>query len=328
MSITLGLDRRLCKRNLFVMSSRNRTILSAPAHPSITALRAFLAVAATGSTQRAAAIVHLTQSAVSKQIRSLEQLLGAALFARGPQGLRLTAEGDLYLPFAQAAIEQIERGTVCVRQRAGARPPIRLHMLAIVGERWLIDRFPAFAAAHPGIDVQFTNYVSENRAESPDIDIRFGAGPWPDVESHYLFGREVALVANRDLAARHGGFADVSEVQQTTLLQHFQMTSVWAEFTEAHGVRGAVPAHTVRYGYLSVIIRAAIAGLGIALVPRVFIGEELASGSLVNPNRLGVTSASGCWLAVRPDSAARREVRLLVDWLLAAPSPTMGEPTA
>lgn len=100
-----------------------------------------------------------------------------------------------------------------------------------------------------------------------------------------------------------------------TLLQHFQMPAFWAEFTEAQGLRGAVPAHTVRYGYYSVIIRAAMAGLGVALTPRCFVTEELASGALVNPLGLSFDSASGCWLILQP---CEREpgMEALVSWLL------------
>jgi len=283
--------------------------------PSTTALRVFLAVARLGSTAKAAAAVNLTQSAVSKQVQALEDHLGVALFERGAAGLRPTEAGVLYRPYAEAAVEQMERGARRLAERAAAARPIRLHMLAIVGERWLMQRFPSFAQSHPEIDVQFTNFVSAEETEEPDIDICHGAGPWPGKEAHYLFGREVALVAAPALLERMGGFTRPADIQKMTLLQHFQMPAFWAEFTEAQGLRGAVPAHTVRYGYYSVIIRAAMAGLGVALTPRCFVTEELASGALVNPLGLSFDSASGCWLILQP---GEREpgMEALVSWLL------------
>jgi DNA-binding transcriptional LysR family regulator len=93
------------------------------------------------------------------------------------------------------------------------------------------------------------------------------------------------------------------------------MPTFWAEFTEAHGLRGAVPAHTVRYGYYSVIIRAAVAGLGVALAPRCYVAEELASGALVNPLNLGFASATGCWLTLARDKPHRPGLAALVAWL-------------
>jgi DNA-binding transcriptional LysR family regulator len=188
-------------------------------------------------------------------------------------------------------------------------------MLAIVGERWLMERFPVFAQAHPEIDVQFTNFVSENETEEPDIDIVHGTGPWPEREAHYLFGKQVALVAAPSLLERMGGFSRAADIQKMTLLQHFQMPAFWAEFTETHGLRGAVPAHTVRYGYYSVIIRAAVAGLGVALTPRCFVAEELASGALVNPLGLGFESGAGCWLTLSAATEPRPGFDALVAWL-------------
>lgn len=283
--------------------------------PSTTALRVFLAVARLGSTAKAAKAVHLTQSAVSKQIQALEEHLGTALFERSPAGLKATEAGVIYRPYAEAAIEQMERGARRLAERAAVARPIRLHMIAIAGERWLMERFPLFAQAHPEIDVQFTNFVSENETEEPDIDIVHGAGPWPDREAHYLFGRQVALVAAPSLLERMGGFARPADIQKMTLLQHFQMPAFWAEFTEAHGLRGAVPAHTVRYGYYSVIIRAAVAGLGVALAPRCYVAEELASGALVNPLGLGFDSATGCWLTLNPQGERGPGFTALVAWL-------------
>lgn len=283
--------------------------------PSSVALRAYVAVARLGSTARAAAAMNLTQSAVSKRVQALEDHLGVNLFERSPLGLKLTEAGAIYQPYAEAALEQMERGAMRLAERAAIAQPIRLHMVAIAGERWLMERFPAFADAHPGIDVQFTNYVSESETEEPDLEISHESSPGPGYEAYYLFGRDVALVAAPSLIERMGGFRRVADIQKMTLLQHFQHPAFWAEFTEAHGMRGAVPAHTVRYGYYSVIIRAATAGLGVALVPRCYIAEELAAGILVNPLGLGFPSSTGCWLLRPQDKPRPQGLDTLVAWL-------------
>lgn len=284
--------------------------------PSIASLRVFASVARLGSTTRAAEAVHLTQSAVSKQVQLLEENLGCALFERTPQGLVLTQAGEIYRPYAEAALEQLARGGQRLTERTGLRRPVRLHMLAIVGERWLMSRFPDFTARHPEIDVQFTHYVSESEIEEPDIDIRHGEGLWPDHAAHYLFGREMSFVCSPLLLERHGAALVPQDAQKLTLLQHFQMPAYWAEFTEAHGLRGLVPAHTIRYGYMSVIVKAAVAGLGFALVPRCFLGEELSNGSLTELRGMRFESASGYWLSRSLRQDQRSEVDLLADWLL------------
>lgn len=283
--------------------------------PSTASLRAFASVARSGSMTRAAAEVRLTQSAVSKQVQLLEKSLGCALFERTPQGLLLNEAGSLYRPYVEAALEQMARGGRRLAERRETRRPVRLHMLAIVGERWLMARFASFSAAHPEIDVQFTHYVSENESEEPDLDIRHGEGDWPGLRAQYLFGREMAFVCAPSLLDRQGGGLAPADVQGLTLLQHFQMPAYWAEFTEAHGLRGMVPARTVRYGYLSVIVKAAVAGLGFALVPRCFLREELQLGQLLEVPALRFRSASAYWLARRRDAEPRSDVDLLSRWL-------------
>jgi LysR family glycine cleavage system transcriptional activator len=284
--------------------------------PSTTALRIFLEVARCGSTARAASEVNLTQSAVSKQILALEAQIGTGLFERSAAGLRLTEAGEIFRPYALAAVEQIQRGMQRVRERGRDATPIRLHMIPIAGERWLMDRFPVFAARHPEVDVQFTNYISETFSEEPDITIRHGAGPWPAPACHYLFGREVSLIGAPAMLERVGGLKHPADVQGLTVLQHFLMPSFWAEFTEAAGLRGAVPARTIRYGYFSVIIQAALAGLGLALVPTCFIRAELADGRLENPLGLRFPSALGCWLTVTGARPAPEGLDALVGWML------------
>ncbi len=286
-----------------------------PKLPSTASLRIFASVARLGSTSRAADDVHLTQSAVSKQVQLLEETLGCLLFERTPQGLLLTGAGQIYRPYAEAALEQLTRANRRLAERIEMQRPIRLHMLAIVGERWLMARFPDFTASYPEIDVQFTHYVSENEVEEPDIDIRHGDGQWPDYSAQYLFGREMSFVASPLFLGRYGPRLKPGDVQKLTLLQHFQMPTYWAEFTEAHGMRGAVPAHTIRYGYMSVIVKAAVAGLGFALVPRCFLGEELANGTLVELPDMRFTSASGYWLARPKHFGHRSDVAQLADWL-------------
>jgi DNA-binding transcriptional LysR family regulator len=283
--------------------------------PSTSALRVFTEAARLGSTTQTSDAVHLTQSAVSKQIKLLEEVLGVPLFSRTPQGLALTEQGMIFRPYAEAALEQIARGRRRLAERHGARRPVRLHMLAIVGERWLMERFPAFSATHPDIDVQFTHYVSEHETEEPDLDIRHGDGTWNGHEADYLFGREMAFVCAPCILERHAGTLMVSDVQRLTMLQHFQMPAYWAEFTEAHRLRGAVPAHTIRYGYMSVIVKAAVAGLGFALMPRCFIREELLAGTLVELEHLRFLSTTGYWLTRPDDRLGRPEVEVLAVWL-------------
>ena len=284
--------------------------------PSTAALQLLLAVAERGSTAAAGRALNLTQSAVSKRLKALEAAVGTPLFRRTGRGLALTHAGEVYLPYARGALEQIEIGKLRVREAASPHRPIRLHMQAILGERWLLDRFPEFVARHPDLDVQFTHFVSEDVSEAPDIDLRYGDGDWADQRVDYLMGRRVGLVAAPSYLARLGEVGKVRDLQRATLLQHFQSPHLWPEFTEAHGARGLLPAHTVRYGFTSLIVRAAVTGLGVGLVPLCFVREELADKRLVVPAGLTVDSAWAYYLARPKDRAAAPGVDALRNWIV------------
>jgi LysR family transcriptional regulator, glycine cleavage system transcriptional activator len=281
--------------------------------PSLTALKVVLAIAERGSTTGAGELLHLSQSAVSKQLHAAELALGVRLFKRGARGMVPTAALLTYLPYAREALERLTLGAQRLADAAARRQPIRLHIPAIVGERWLLDRFSAFANRHPQLDIQFTNYVSANAAETPDLAISYGSADAAP-GSRYLFGRQIVLVAAPGYLRRIGGLAKPAEIERATFLQHFQMTGVWAEFTERHGIRGAVPAATVRFGFASLVIRAATMGQGMALLPRCFVGAELHSGALVNPAGLDVASGSAYYLS-RPRDGAPRGTESFFRWL-------------
>ncbi len=285
--------------------------------PTITALRVFDAAARTGSCSAAAGEVCLTQGAVSKQIKALELSLGAALFVRTSRGLVLTQAGAAYHDEIRPALDQLRAAQARIEALKTPRRPVRLHILPILGDRWLMPRFPGFARMRPDVDVQFTTFVSAEDAEEPDAMLRFGDGEWDGFLVDYLFGREVVLVGAPELLARHGGVSSVPDLARMTLLQHFQTPGLWTEFAEAVGGRGVAPGHVVRYGFFGVMIQAAIAGLGIALVPEVFVAADIAAGRLDNPLGLRCRSRNGYYLTVplsRPPSPGLLAFR---DWLLA-----------
>ncbi|MDJ1158040.1 LysR substrate-binding domain-containing protein [Chelatococcus sp. SYSU_G07232] len=284
--------------------------------PSTTALRVLVALAEHGSASEAAKAVHLTQSAVSKQLKGLEESVGMPLFLRNGRGLTPTEAGQIYVRQARVALGALEAAAARVAALRGSPHSIRLHVLPILGDRWLVPRFSRFTEQHPGVDVQFTTFVTSTMAEEADAVFRFGEGHWPGQDADYLFGRNVALVAAPQLLQRMGGIETADDVRRYTVLDHFQTPLRWSEFAEAQGLTDFTPAHTVRFGFYALVIRAAIAGQGLALVPRSLIADELAAGRLVNPNGLGFFSRHGYWLTVPNDRPPRPGLVVFRAWLL------------
>ncbi|SCZ12084.1 LysR substrate-binding domain-containing protein [Microvirga guangxiensis] len=283
---------------------------------SMTALRVLLAVAEHGTASAAAAAVNLTQSAVSKHLRGLEETLGISLFARSNRGLVPTEAGRIYVKHVRQALAELETGNAQVSALKASPWSVRLHVLPIIGDRWLVPRFSRFAERHPEIDVQFTTFVTTDTAEAADGVFRFGEGEWSGHQASYLFGRDVALVGAASFVARLGGIGTAEDVRRYTVLDHFQTPLHWREFAEAHGLEEFMPVHKTRFGFYSLVIRAAIAGQGLALVPRRLVQEELEAGRLVNPAGLGFKSRNAYWFTTPEDRPMRPGLKTFRNWLM------------
>lgn len=289
--------------------------------PSTTVLRIFEATARHLSFTRAADELFLTQSAISKQIKALEDQVGRQLFIRLNRGLALTPVGESYWREITPLLAALERATERVVDCRDVSK-LTLHVFSTLGEKWLIDRFPTFAQQHPEIEVQFTAMLSSDGSKQGELDgdFRFGNGVWPGHEADYLFGREMLLVAGPALLKRLGEPKTPFDILRYPWLQHFQVPHAWDELIEsvpglaAEAKAGAVPQASM-YEFYNVLIRAAVAGLGLAVVPKIWIRDELASGALVNPLCLGVNSRYGYYFIVPEHKVDLPAIQALRAWL-------------
>lgn len=289
--------------------------------PSTTMLRVFEASTRTLSFTRAADELFLTQSAVSKQVKALEDQLGRTLFIRINRGLVLTPAGQAYYRDIAPLMLELERATEKVMDCAGSSK-LTLHVFPTLGEKWLLERFTNFAQTHPHIEVVFTAMLSSDGFKQLELDgdFKFGNGLWPGHESDYLFGTEMALVASPLLLAQRGGLTSAIDVLRYPWLQHFQVPHVWDELIHANPtLRAAVETGRVpqaaMYEFYNVLIRAAVSGLGLAVVPRIWVRQEIASGQLVNPLGLRVKSRYGYYFVVPEHKAELASVAAFRKWL-------------
>jgi DNA-binding transcriptional LysR family regulator len=292
-----------------------------PFLPSTTALRVFEAAARHLSCTGAADELFMTQGAVSKQLRNLEESLGAELFLRVNRGLVLTEAGHDYLQRVRPLLEQLAQASQAMQAPAHGSCSVRLRVGAIIGDRWLMTRFAAFAQAHPNIDVQFASLSWRDRDESSfhsDALIRGweGNGP-PGYVLDYLFGREMLLVAAPALLDRLGGMQHMSDLQRYTLLDHFTAANAWSRLFQQEGIEPAARQPMLRYEFYSTLLKAAVSGLGIGLVPEIWARDEILRGELVNP-LAGVLrdSNAGYYFAVPEDQPRNWAVATLRAWIV------------
>jgi LysR family transcriptional regulator, glycine cleavage system transcriptional activator len=253
-------------------------------HPPTHLLRAFVTTSQLGTISAAADALHVTQSAVSKQVQELELWLGITLFARVRKRLRLTPPGQRYLLAVQPLLAQLEAATLDVMSTPADGGVLHLSVLPTFGAKWLIPRLPAFQAAHPKVQLQFVPYVQGYDFNRPDLDcaIRYGEGTWPGAISEYVIGRDMTLIAPR----RKAGDAPLrrpADIVHHRLLQHVSVPNAWVNWCERHQVAGVNPHSGIQLDQYVSIIRAVAAGMGLALVPTCLIEEELARGEVVSP---------------------------------------------
>lgn len=283
--------------------------------PSISLLHAFEAVARTGSVSIAARELSLTQSAVSRQIKALEEQLEVELFVRDRQTLRLTLAGSAYAREIRDALRRISIAALNIRAnpRGGT---LNLAVPPTFSARWLARRLPGFVSVHPGIMINFVTYRArpDFASETLDAAIHFGHPEWPGAAFAPICSETVLPVGARTLVRRHK-FRKAADVLKAPLLILVSRPDAWERWLEAHG---APPAgvHGMMFDEFESIIQAAVAGVGLGLLPRFLIEPEIASGHLVPPLDMPLDSAERYHLVWPIDRADYPPLNAFRLWLL------------
>lgn len=286
--------------------------------PPLHLLHAFCAVVRFGSVTAAAASLHMSQSAVTKQIQELEYLLGTALFERAKRRLTPTAAALRYEAAVRQVLARLEAATLECLTHDEAAGTLRLAAAPTFSARWLIARLADFARAHPRITLHFVPYLLGADGRLPaeaDCAIAFGDGHWPQAQTHYLAGRELTLIAAPQMAAQIRGTSDIARVPR---LHHISVPEAWQRWASEHYAHDLDVLRGSQFDQFTSIVEAVQAGLGVALVPRVLVADEIARGLLVEPlgAAFGVTIERGYWLCYPSTHANMGALRTFCRWLL------------
>jgi LysR family transcriptional regulator, glycine cleavage system transcriptional activator len=295
-----------------------------PKLPPLDLLLAFEAAARHLSFTRAAAERFVTQSAISRQIRALEDALGVPLFQRQHRALALTAEGQRLFAACSSVIAQL-RDVVAEIRAPARREVLSLTTTPGLASLWLIPRLPGFTKAHPGVDVRLDASFERRAlaAEGFDIAIRYGRPG--SSEGVPLFAEVTQPVCAPSLLAAGPPLATPADLAGHTLLQidmsrdmahNGGMPLEWAPWLQAVGLPDLVPASRLTFTGYGEVITAALAGQGVALGRRPLIDTLIASGQLVTPFADRAASPRGYLLVVEPAARHRPAVRALERWLL------------
>ncbi|OZB17899.1 MAG: LysR family transcriptional regulator [Rhodobacterales bacterium 34-62-10] len=282
--------------------------------PSIASLRALEALDRLGSATAVADELSLTQSAVSRQIQTLEAQMGVPLVLRDGRRMELTPPARAYVAEVREALHQIAQASLRLRvqPRGGT---LDLAILPTFGMRWLVPRLADFARLHPEVTINMaTRLAPFNFATQPfDAAIHYGDADWSGTDHMLLRTETVVAVCTPDLAMRRP-LRRAADLLSLPLLHIETRPRAWADWFASHGVTTEVPQGTV-YDQFSTITQAALHGLGVALLPDYLAEQDLAAGRLVMAFG-GPTRTRGSYYLVWPRVKAQDPALVLFrDWL-------------
>ena len=300
--------------------------MNAPRHRPLAVgpLRAFEAVARLLSFRAAAEELHLTQPAVSRQIRGLEDELGATLFLRGTRHVELTGPGALLLRNVAPLLAQMD-GTVRHIRYAQRRQPVGVTTFASFASLWLLPRLQEFQNAYPASDIRISAADQLADFDDPEIDLalRYCHPDQAPPGSTELFGEVLTPVASPALLDRLP-LRTAADLAQHTLLEEDDARPSaeylsWRHWLRLHAPPKLEPRGWVYLNFTYQQIQAALAGQGVALARVALVRESIARGELVEPFGAAgrVTSPFSYWLVRWPARRARPVLAAFEDWLLA-----------
>lgn len=282
--------------------------------PSLNALKAFDVAARFGSLTRAADVLGVTQGAVSRQVKELEQQLGLALFVRRGPRLQLTGAGTDLAGTTATAFRILADGVAALRGRSDS-PVVTLSMLPSVAAKFMAPRLERFVADHPDIDLRLstTRALVDFRDSGIDAAVRYGRGPWPGLHAERLGGERLFPVCSPDYAARLE-LRTPADLTRATLFPT-DLPESWSGWMVRAGA-GDVPVREgPTLGDFTAVLQAVLDGAGIALGRSVLVREELRSGRLVAPFARAIDSPYSYWFVAPPDRADDPPLRAIATWL-------------
>ena len=291
--------------------------------PSLDFLRGFEAAGRRLSFTLAAQELFVTQSALSRQIKALEEALGLALFERRHRALALTPAGVAYHREVSAALESIALASDALRGR-GRAPGLTLTTTVSFASLWIVPRLAHFRARHPGLDVYVSadDRVIDVARGDVDVAIRYLPEARAPDGSQRLFGERMLPVASPKLVRRRATPLKRPEDLAHHVLLHLDDPDGrmpwlnWPAWLTSNGAPGLKPAGSLRFRLYDQVIQAAVGGQGVALGRVPLIAEHLRDGRLVAPFPRRFDTARGYFVIVAPHAADRPDVAAFVDWML------------
>jgi LysR family glycine cleavage system transcriptional activator len=287
--------------------------------PSISSLVAFEAVARQLNFTRAAEDLCISQAAVSRQIAVLEGFLHTRLFHRddGRAGVRLSEAGERFLNRIVPGLDTLEAAT---DEQRGVRPQATLNLAVMptFAAKWLLPRMPRFTEAHPDITIHFSARSEPFNFGNTNFDgaIHYGQADWAGAHCVKLFPDEMLVVCRRDLLdPTLNGSAMPGDIAALPKLHLITRPNIWRTWYEKSGLPPEEVQDGPHFETFAFLIEAAIAGMGVGLVPSFMVEQELQSSRLICPTPISIPGPGAYYLVYPQSCRSERALAQFEIWL-------------
>ena len=287
--------------------------------PSLRFLKTFQIAARLQSFKAAAEELYVTPSAVSHQIKALEEQLGVTLFERGVRGARtlaLTDAGSHYLEHIDDIFSKLESITEQLQVRFG-RTIIRLNVPPFFANELLLPRLASFSQAREETDIRIETTYAAPKTHPPEADLSIvvGTGPWEGLIVRELFAQTFIAACSAPFLQDHP-ISEYVELNGKTLLVHEERREAWERWANGLGIEPIKPNRLVRLDTMSAVVLAAEQGVGVGLVPTRLSATRFAAGGLVKLFDAELVTNESYVLLQRPEDQQREDLRELSDWIM------------
>ncbi|MFJ1472493.1 LysR family transcriptional regulator [Massilia orientalis] len=285
--------------------------------PSTLALSAFEAAARHQSFTKAADELAVTQSAICRQIGALEDFLGVKLFQRGRRGVILTPAGIVYSRKVAARLNDVERDTLDLMAKGGEGGTLELGVVPTFATKWLLPRMQQFNQKYPDITVNLSVRTRPFLFDETPLDAAIHAGQsiWPGTEVTFLMHEHLVAVASPKLIAPHTQLETAENWQRYTLIQMSTRPYTWRDWFQSRGLKVEGNLAGPRFELFSMAAEAAVHEMGIALIPRLMIEDELQREVLVPVTRHVYSSDRSYYLIYPEPSSSNTALIAFREWI-------------
>ncbi|WP_322528757.1 LysR substrate-binding domain-containing protein [Salinicola sp. LHM] len=284
--------------------------------PTLIAMRCFEATSRHSSFTRAAAELKITQSAVSKQVLQLEAILEKSLFRRVGRTLKMTPEGEIYLSEVKKILAHVEQSTYGIQSYSGSNKILNITAPPTFAARWLMMRLEGFTACYPDIHLDISMRLDPFNLDDEHVDVAFfyGHGAWPSAECRFLCSETMIPICS-PRRYRQDTPANARSLTSIGLLQAAFRPNLWQEWFTSQNLSIRQSYLGPRLGTFDMLISAAKAGCGVALVPEFMVAEEVLSGELSVAWDHRLLSRDAYYIAYSGHKSEDFKIKSFVDWI-------------